>query len=107
MENNEAELPPAKTIATVGAEPGIGSELSVVQHLNGGSSVVTIILAVIVALAGPAGWKFWTARQKAKTELEEKRLELEAKVKLAEIKAADNDNEVIKPAKKVKKRKTQ
>jgi predicted negative regulator of RcsB-dependent stress response len=99
----EAETVEAtQTVATVGTEPSLGSELAMVKDLTGGNPVVTIILAAILMVGGPAGWKFWTARQKAKTELEEKRMELEAKIKLAEIKAADNDDEP-KKGKKSKK----
>ena len=104
MEETTMEAP-AKTVASIGV-PGMGSEIAMVKDLTGGNPVVTIILAVLVTLAGPAGWKFWTSRQKAKLELEEKRLELEAKVKLAEIKAADNDNEPQKPARKQRKQKS-
>jgi len=107
MDNTTMELPPAKTIATVGVQTGVGSELAMIKDLTGGNPIVIVILAILIALAGPAGWKFWTSRQKAKMELEEKRLELEAKIKLAEIKAADNDNEQPKPAKKARKGKSQ
>jgi predicted negative regulator of RcsB-dependent stress response len=100
MEETTMEAP--HTVATVGAEPSLGSELAMVKDLTGGNPVVTVVLAAILMVGGPAGWKFWTARQKAKTELEEKRMELEAKIKLAEIKAADNDDEP-KKGKKSKK----
>ena len=79
-------------------------EISAIKAVSGGSPVVTILLAIIVMFGGPAAWKFWTARQKAKAELEEKRLELEAKIELAKIKA-EAEAEEDKPEKKVRKSK--
>lgn len=65
--------------------------LDMISKLSGGHPVVTIILVGMILLGGKAGWAFWTKRQKLKIELEEKRLELETKVKLAQIKADDDD----------------
>lgn len=98
MENQEVQA----TTATVAApEPALGAELAMLKDLTGGNPVVTVLLAVLVVVGGPAGWKFWTKRQESKNELEEKRLELEAKIKLAKIKADSDDEE--KPKKKGKK----
>jgi predicted negative regulator of RcsB-dependent stress response len=106
--NNEA---PA-TVASV-EQPadmlGIGSELAMLKDITGGNPVVTVILAALVVVGGPAGWKFWNNRQKLKKEekeaqlqheLEMKKLELETQVKLAEI--ADDDDDSKKKGKKKK-----
>ena len=103
MENQE-------TVATV-EQPadmlGIGSELAMLKDVTGGNPVVTVILAALVVVGGPAGWKFWNNRQKLKKEAEEaklahelemKKLELETQVKLAEI--ADDEPKKKKKDKK-------
>ena len=91
-----------ETVATVAVQEAITPELSAIKAISGNSPYVTIILAAIVMFGGPAAWKFWTARQKAKVELEEKRMELEAKIEIARIKAADDDctPQKVKKAKK-------
>lgn len=106
-ETTPLESAPA-TVATVGTpELSIGSELAAIKDLTGGNPVVTVILGALVVVGGPAGWKFWNNRQKLKKEAEEakldhelalKKLELETKVKLAEIEDDGDD----KPKKKKK-----
>ena len=106
MENLESvpvQETPAQTVASVEvpAAPTLGAELAMIKDLTGGNPVVTVLLAALVVVGGPAGWKFWTKRQEAKKELEEKRLELETKVKLAKIKAdSESDEECEKPKRK-------
>jgi len=105
MENLETvqETPAApQTVASVEspAVPALGAEFAMIKDLTGGNPVVTVLLAVLLVVGGPAGWKFWTKRQDAKKELEEKRLELETKVKLAKIKAEADAEEEEKPKKK-------
>ena len=106
MENLESvpvqESPAPQTVASVEvpAAPALGAELAMIKDLTGGNPVVTVLLAALVVVGGPAGWKFWTKRQESKKELEEKRLELETKVKLAKIKAESDDEECEKPKKK-------
>ena len=79
---------PAPLQASVGIADTLTSELAAIRHLTGGNPVVSIILVSILVLGGKAGWAFWTRRQELKAELEEKRMELDAK-----IKAEDNDDE--------------
>ena len=98
MENQENQVMTA-SVAT--PQQSLGSELVMLKDLTGGNPVVTVLLAILVVVGGPAGWKFWTKRQESKNELEQKRLELEAKIKLAKIKADSEDEE--KPKKKSKK----
>jgi hypothetical protein len=82
MENVESAAPATQASVEV---PSIGSDLAVVKDLAGGNSAVTVILALIVAAGGKYGWGFWNKRQKLKHEVEMKKLELEAQIKLAEI----------------------
>jgi predicted negative regulator of RcsB-dependent stress response len=110
METTETPVPESApaTVATVGApEVSLGSELAMIKDLTGGNPVVTVILGALLVVGGPAGWKFWNNRQKLKKEAEEakldhelalKKLELETKVKLAEIEEDSED----KPKKKKK-----
>jgi len=105
MENLESvpETPAVQqTVASVETpvSPALGAELAMIKDLTGGNPVVTVLLAALVVVGGPAGWKFWTKRQEAKKELEEKRLELETKVKLAKIKADSESADEEKPKKK-------
>lgn len=110
MENTEQEMPPTTaSVSTPSDMLGIGSELAMIKDITGGNPVVTIILAVLLVVGGPAGWKFWNNRQKLKQEAEEaklqheldmKKLELETQVKLAEI--ADDDDEPKKGRRKKK-----
>jgi hypothetical protein len=79
--------------ASVGVMDSLTSELAIVRDLTGGNPIVAIILVSILVLGGKAGWAFWTKRQELKADLEEKRMELAAKIKLAKIKAEDNDND--------------
>jgi predicted negative regulator of RcsB-dependent stress response len=92
-----------ETVASVEVQENMMPEISAIKAVSGGSPVVTILLAAIVMFGGPAAWKFWTARQKAKTELEERRLELEAKIELAKIKADSEDEKEVKKVRKTKK----
>ena len=103
MDNTEEVVvpAPAHTQASVGVPDDLTANLGMVKELTGGNPVVAVILVAILVLGGKTGWAFWDKRQKLKMELEEKRLELETKVKLAQIKA-DDDNDV-KKAKKGKK----
>jgi hypothetical protein len=80
--------PVTQTVATTSVADA-APDLGVVKDLAGGNPIVTVVLVLALIVGGPAGWKFWNARQKAKSDLEEKRLELEAKVRLAEIKAEE------------------
>ena len=108
MEEMQNEVP--ATVATV-EQPsdalGLGSELAMLKDITGGNPVVTVILAALIVVGGPAGWKFWNNRQKLKKEAEEarlahelemKKLELETQVKLAEI--AEDDEPKKKKGKK-------
>jgi len=83
---------PAPIQASVGITPEFVPNLNAITNLTGGNPVVAIILVAMLVLGGKAGWAFWEKRQKINADLEEKRLELEAKIKLAQIKA-DDDNE--------------
>ena len=83
---------PVPTYASVGVADELLPNLGLIDKLSGTNPVVDIILVAMFILGGKTGWAFWEKRQKINAELEEKRLELEAKVKLAQIKA-DDDNE--------------
>ena len=93
MENAaEVVVPaPAPTQASVGVPDELTASLGMVKDLTGGNPVVAVILVAILVLGGKAGWGFWEKRQKLKAELEEKRMELDAKIKLAQIKADDDE----------------
>jgi predicted negative regulator of RcsB-dependent stress response len=96
MENTTLEevvVPaPAPVQASVGVAPELVPHINTIAHLTGGNPIVAIILVAMLVLGGKTGWAFWEKRQKINADLEEKRLELEAKIKLAQIKA-DDDNE--------------
>ena len=96
---------PAPMQASVGVMDSLTSELAIVRDLTGGNPIVAIILVSILVLGGKAGWAFWTTRQELKADLEEKRMELAAKIKLAKIKAEDNDNDDEKEQRKRKAKK--
>jgi hypothetical protein len=96
---------PAPMQASVGVMDSLTSELAIVRDLTGGNPIVAIILVSILVLGGKAGWAFWTKRQELKADLEEKRMELAAKIKLAKIKAEDNDNDDEKEQRKRKAKK--
>jgi hypothetical protein len=91
------------TIATVGAPQSAAGELAALQSIGGGSSTVMIIMGILAVVGGKAGWKFWADWRKQKHEEAMKKLELEAKVKLAEIGEDSSCEE--SPVEKPKKRK--
>ena len=89
MEENVQE-----TVASVGAPESAAGELAALQGLVGGSNSVMVIMAVLAIVGGKAGWKFWGDWRKQKHEEAMRKMELEAKIKLAEI------GEEVSPAEK-------
>lgn len=76
----------APTTATVGVDSqSAAGELAALQAIGGGSSTVMIVMALLAVVGGKAGWKFWSDWRKQKHEEAMRKMELEAKIKLAEI----------------------
>lgn len=100
------EVAKMETVASVGAPQSAAGELAVLQGAAaGGNSTVMIIMALLALVGGKAGWKFWSDWRKQEHEEDMKKLELEAKIKLAEMGeevSPVEESPVEKPKKKSK-----
>lgn len=79
------EVAKTETVASVGAPQSAAGELAALHGVAGGNSTVMIVMAILALVGGKAGWKFWSDWRKQEHEEDMKKLELEAKIKLAEI----------------------
>ena len=105
------EVAKTEMMASVGAPQDAASQIAALQSAAGGNGTVMVVLALLALVGGKTGWKFWTDWRKQKHEEAMKALELEAKVKLAEIgeevspvveECSVEESPVEKPKKKAK-----
>lgn len=100
------EVAKTEMVASVGAPQSAAGELAVLHGVAGGNSTVMIVMAILALVGGKAGWKFWSDWRKQEHEEDMKKLELEAKIKLAEIgeevSPVAEESPVEKPKKKSK-----
>ena len=74
-----------ETVASIGVPQTAAGELAVLHSAAGGNNTVMIVMAILALVGGKAGWKFWSDWRKQEHEEDMRKLELEAKIKLAEI----------------------
>lgn len=99
------EVAKTEMVASVGAPQSAAGELAVLHGVAGGNSTVMIVMAILALVGGKAGWKFWSDWRKQEHEEDMKKLELEAKIKLAEMGeevSPVEESPVEKPKKKSK-----
>lgn len=81
MDNQE---PFCDTVATVAVTPSTPEEMAIVHALKSGDTSV-VILSLFVMMIGKTGWGFWSDWRKQKHEEKMRKMELDAKIKLAKI----------------------